>query len=728
VLERWTRAVLRFRFLVLACWLALLAGGIYAATQLPELASNSFAVPGTSSERTRTILERNFGERPEGTFVVVFSVPHPGDRVMQRELRRRLARAAGSVPTGHAGPLRDGAGILFGEIESTLDLQEAKGYTDDLRVALRELEPDPPAYVTGQPAIQHDLDPVFTSDLRRGEAIAVPLALLVLVGALGISLAVTIPFLFAACTISATLAVVYVLAHSIAMTSYVTNLVELIGLGLAIDYSLLIVHRFREELERTKTTEDALVRTMATAGRTVVFSGTAVAIGLALLLLMPVPFVRSMGIGGLLIPLVSIAAAVTLQPVLLSLYGPRGVRRVARTRRAEPGDVENSFWARLARAIMRRRGAVLALGTALLLAAALPVFWLELTPGSLSGIPGSSEAMRGVQALSDGIGRGAVAPAQVVVDAGRAGGAHGGRTRGAIDRLADELFHEREVAVVASGSRPPYVDRTGRYARVVVAGRHEYGAPESRRFVRRLRSELVPAAGFPPGVTVDTGGAPPQGVDFVGRVYGVFPWLVLAVSVVTAGILLRAFRSLLLPLKAVLLNLLSVAAVYGLLVVVFQWGVGADLFGVHTGEIEAWVPIFLFATLFGLSMDYEVFLVTRMRESWDCAPDNARAVAHGLERTGRVVTAAALIMVAAFAGFVAGEIAGLQQLGLGLALGVLLDATLVRMALLPSLMTVLGRFNWWLPPRVARLALVEPSPLRLEGGEGADTPSPGAAT
>jgi RND superfamily putative drug exporter len=711
VLERWTRAVLRLRLLVLTCWFALLAAGVYAATQLPELASNSFAVPGTSSERARKILERGFDERPEGTFVVVYAVPRPGDHAMQRELRRRLARAAGSVPTGHAGPLRDGAGILFGEIESALDLKDAKGYTDDLRAAVRELGSDPPAYVTGQPAIQYDLDPVFTSDLRRGEAVGVPFTLLVLLGALGISLAVTIPFLFAACTISATLAVVYVLAHSVAMTSYVANLVELIGLGLAVDYSLLVVHRFREELARTETTEEALVRTMATAGRTVILSGTAVAIGLALLLLMPVPFIRSMGIGGLLIPLVSIAAAVTLQPALLSLYGPRGMRALARRGPSEPGAVESGFWARLARVIMRRRGAVLVLGTTLLLAAALPAVWLELTPGSFSGIPGSSEAMRGVQVLSDGIGAGAVAPTHVLVDSGRPGGALDRPTRAAIDRLADDLFHDREVTFVASGSRTPYVDPSRRLARVIVAGRHEYGAAESRRLVRRLRSELVPGAGFPTGVAVDTGGAPAQGVDFVERAYAVFPWLVVAVLAVTAGILLRAFRSLALPLKAVLLNLLSVAAVYGLLVVVFQWGVGAGLLGLHTGEIEAWVPIFLFATLFGLSMDYEVFLVTRMRESWDDAPDNARAVAHGLEHTGRVVTAAALIMVAAFSGFVAGEIAGLQQLGLGLALGVLLDATIVRMALLPALMAVLGRFNWWLPLRVARLARVEPSPL-----------------
>ncbi|MGD0713528.1 MAG: MMPL family transporter, partial [Gaiellaceae bacterium] len=205
-------------------------------------------------------------------------------------------------------------------------------------------------------------------------------------------------------------------------------------------------------------------------------------------------------------------------------------------------------------------------------------------------------------------------------------------------------------------------------------------------------------------------GAPPQGVDYLSRSYGWFPWLVLGALVLTYLVLMRAFRSLVLPLKAVLLNLLSVAAVYGLLVVVFRWGVGADVLGLYrVPQIEGWIPIFLFAMLFGLSMDYEVFLVTRMRESWDHVHDNARAVAHGLERTGRIVTAAAVIMVAAFSGFVTGRVAGLQEFGVGLSLAVLVDATVVRACLVPALMAILDRYNWWLPARIARIARVQGS-------------------
>jgi RND superfamily putative drug exporter len=213
-------------------------------------------------------------------------------------------------------------------------------------------------------------------------------------------------------------------------------------------------------------------------------------------------------------------------------------------------------------------------------------------------------------------------------------------------------------------------------------------------------------------VDVLAGGGPPQGVDFIDRSYAVFPWLVLGVLVLTYLLLLRAFRSLLLPLKAVILNLLSVAAAYGLLVVVFKWGVGNDVLALYQfPQIEAWIPIFLFAMLFGLSMDYEVFLVTRMREAWDETHDNVRSVGLGLERTGRIISAAAIVMVAAFSGFVAGRIVGLQEFGLGLAVAIFVDATIVRVLLVPSLMAILGRWNWWLPSRVARVVRVPPSSL-----------------
>jgi RND superfamily putative drug exporter len=716
-MEGWTRWVLRHRWPVVAAWLLVLLTGGYSSTKLPALLSNTFTMPGTDSERARTILERQYGDRSDGSFTVVFRVNRPD--LAKESLQRELARAARKVPTGQARPLvQAGDHILYGDIVSTLDLAEAKGYTDDILRALPR--PGAPAQhgggveslVTGQAAIQHDLDPVFDEDLQKGEfEIAIPIALAVLLLVFGLSWSVTIPLLFAACTIMGTLGAVYLIAHGFTMATYVTNLVQLIGLGIAIDYSLLIVYRFREELERGGSKDEAIVRTMATAGRAVVFSGVTVAIGLALLLFMPSPFMQSMGIGGFLIPLVSILAALTLQPALLSVYGRRGIRRVPvlRFKRQKP---ERGFWESLAGAIMKRPAVFLAGGVALLVAAALPAFALKLTPGSAKGIPQDLQAVRGFNILSAAVGAGALSPTQILVDSGSPGGAASPAVQGRIRALIDRVRPDPEVAFVRYRPSRPFIDPSGRYAQIVVAGKHEYGEGPAQSFVHRLRDDIIPSGSWPANVRVLAGGGPPQGVDFLDRSYAVFPWLIFGVLVLTYLLLMRAFRSLLLPLKAVLLNLLSVGASYGMLVVVFKWGVGSDLLGLYEFEqVEGWIPIFLFAMLFGLSMDYEVFLVTRMREAWDETRENRRAVALGLERTGRIVTAAAIVMVAAFSGFVAGRVVGLQEFGMGLAVAIFVDATIVRALLVPSLMALFGRWNWWLPPKVARAARVESSPL-----------------
>jgi RND superfamily putative drug exporter len=712
----WTRAVLRFRWPILAVWLVILLAGGVATSKLSPLLSNTFTVPGTDSERARTILQEHFGDRSDGEFLVIYKVRN-GTVGVRLKLERSIRQAARAVPSGQPTPLRAAkGGVVYGSILTTLNLAKAKGYTDDIRRALRA-PPGVDAYVSGQPAIQADLDPIFSHDLARGESIALPIAFAVLLAVFGLSLAATIPFLFAAATITGTLGIVFIVAHHLTMATYVTNLVQLIGLGIAIDYSLLIVYRFREELERGGGKDDAIVRTMETAGRAVLFSGATVAIGLALLLFMPVPFIRSMGVGGFLIPLVSIAAAATLQPALLSVYGRRGTRRVHVAdwlrRKGVPlphfagPDVEHGFWARLARAIMQRPVAFFAIGACALLLAAVPVFGLQLTPGSAQGIPQSPSSVRGLNVLRASVGPGALSPTQIVVD-----GAQKPGVQAALTRLRAELEADREVAFVQTGTGPRFVDSSGRYQQVIVAGKHEYGDEPAQSFVHRLRDSMIPSARFPPDARVYAGGGPPQGVDFLQRSYGTFPWLVLAVLVLTYLLLLRAFRSMILPLKAVLLNLLSVAASYGMLVVFFKWGVGDTLAGLYQfPQVEGWIPIFLFAMLFGLSMDYEVFLVSRMRETWDEEHDNVRAVSYGLERTGMIITAAAIIMVAAFLGFVAGSIVGLQQFGLGLAVAILVDATIVRALLVPALMAWFGRWNWWLPASVARFVRVKPSPL-----------------
>jgi RND superfamily putative drug exporter len=354
-------------------------------------------------------------------------------------------------------------------------------------------------------------------------------------------------------------------------------------------------------------------------------------------------------------------------------------------------------------------------GAALLLAATVPAFSLDLTPGSTFGIPRTPQSIRGFDLLERAVGPGAVAPAQVLVHT-PGGSVLEPRVQEAIGRLVEAAHRDPEVAAVYGGPSGRYVDPSKQYEQLILAGRHDYGYPQEQAFVKRLRRELIPAARFPAGAEVRVGGAPGQGVDFLHQAYTYFPPLIAAVLVLTYLLLLRAFRSLLLPLKAILLNLLSVGSAYGMLVVVFKWGVGDALFGLYTfGQVEGWIPIFLFAMLFGLSMDYEVFLVTRMREAWDRGADNTTAVAHGLERTGRIITAAAIIMCAAFSGFVAGRIVGLQEFGLGLAVAIFVDATIVRCLLVPSLMAIFGRWNWWLPPQLARVIRVAPSPLVERG-------------
>jgi uncharacterized membrane protein YdfJ with MMPL/SSD domain len=657
VLARLARFVVRHRAPVLAAWAVVLVAGVVASAHLTPLLSNSFDVPGTGSERARTLLSRHFGERPDGTFTVVAAAsPHAA-------FRRRVVAAASAVPHARVGTVRAAGGIVFVDVATPFDLQHAKRWTDTIR---RGLAGTPRAYVTGQPAIQRDLDPVFAADLRRGEAIAVPLTLVVLLLLFGWSTAVLVPFAFAACSIAASLGALYLVAREVSMVAYVRNLVELVGLGLAVDYSLIVVHRFREEVAAGSSRDDAIARATETAGRAVAFSGGAVAVGLGLLLLVPVPFIRSLGIAGLLVPLASVVAALTLQPALISLLG----RSAARPRR------EGVFWGNVARRIVRRPVAFFAAGAALLVVLALPALGLRLTPGSLTGIPGSAESVHGYDLLQHALGGGIVTPTHVVVDPA---------APAATRRLVAGLLRDPETLYVGTGRRPPFAG--GGLQQVIVANRHQWGDAATRRYVRRLRDRFVPDARFPPGTTVVAGGAPAQGVDFLDRAYGAFPWLIAAILALTFAVLTVAFRSLLLPLKAVVLNLLSVAAAYGVLAAVFR----------H--PIEGWIPIVLFAALFGLSMDYEVFMVSRMREAHDAGAPDRDAIAYGLERTGRIVTAAAAIMVVAFLGFAAGRIEGLRQFGVGLAVAVALDATVVRAVLVPSAMSLFGRWNWWLPRR-----------------------------
>jgi RND superfamily putative drug exporter len=725
-MERLTRFVLRHRLAVLVSWGAVFVLSVTASLGLSDLLTNRFVLPDTDTHRAEVLLEEHFGQRSTGSFTVV--VESDGNaQALVPETRAAAARAAAELPTGRLVSVAPVTGdLVVARIVSDLEPADSKGRTDDMRRAIGRIS-GATVYVTGQAAIEHDLDPVFADDLTRGELIAVPIALLILVFTFG-TLAFLVPFAFAVVTIPTALALVWVFANFVELATYLQNMVTLIGLGIAIDYSLLVVYRFREELRRDPDRTEAMVRTMDTAGRAVVFSGTAVAIGLALLLFMPLPFLRGFGLGGLIIPAVSLLAALTFLPVALSLVGARldAVRLLPRSWLEHRADHERGFWAWLARGIMRHAKVVAPLTAGFLLLLAAPILALELGPGGNEGIPRGLEAVDGYDVLADAVGAGATAPTSIVVDTGAAGGVRDPAVERAVVDLTRGLEADPEVAGVRFGRTLQHVDSTGRFLNVEVIGRSDYGKPDSLAFVDRLRGEIIPAAGFPDSAVVYAGGGPPGGKDFLHLTYKAFPWLVLGVLVATFVLLMRAFRSVVLPLKAIVLNLLSIGAAYGLMVIVFKWGAGEPIGLIAYDQIEGWIPVMLFAVLFGLSMDYEVFLVSRMREEWDAGATNEEAVVLGLTKTGRLVTAAGLIMFAAFTGFVAGSVVGLQQFGFGLAAAILIDVTIVRALLVPSAMKLFGRWNWWLPDGLARIVRVEPSPL-----DGVRTPrvrSRGSAT
>jgi RND superfamily putative drug exporter len=732
----WTRFVIRHRRTVLELWLVLCLAGGFAASRVGDLLSNRFSVPGSDAERGLNLLQKHFDERGDGAFTLVVKTDGP---IAERpKMRRRVARAArlGAkvVPGARPGPvLAAASNVAYVQINTPLQNADAAEKTEDVRKALPRIRGGK-AYLTGFPAINHDTQKIYSEDLTRGESIAGLIAMLVLAFMFGTLVAIGIPLAFALVTIPSTLGAVWVIAHFMDMAIYVTNIVTLIGFAIAVDYSMLVVFRFREELAQRSSVDEALVATMGTAGRATLFSGAVVAIGLALLVFMPVPFMRSMGIGGLLVPLFSIAAAATFLPALLSITGHRinRLRVVPQGILAARADGRPGFWTQLSHSIMRRPVLYLVCASVLMLGLAVPALDLKLTGGDNRGIPLTTEATKGLALLQRTLGPGALAPHQIAVDTGRRHGALSHATVRAQRRLISLLRRDPEVkrqTIQAPGLLPTtgagrrlarranLLDRDGRVLQIRVAGRDDAGTDKAIALVRRIRDSYIPAARFPGSHDVILTGAPAFGVDFTDRSYGAFPWLILAVLVLSYLLLLRAFRSLLLPLKAVLMNLLSVAATYGVLVLVFQHGLHSALGLQGTPQIEAWIPIFLFAMLFGLSMDYEVFLLSRMREEWDTTHDNELAVSSGLEHTGRIITAAAIIMIAAFAGFTAGSFVGLQEFGVGLSAAILLDATIVRALLVPALMKLLGDWNWYLPDGIRKVLRLAPS-RTAEAGSG----------
>jgi RND superfamily putative drug exporter len=469
-------------------------------------------------------------------------------------------------------------------------------------------------------------------------------------------------------------------------------LIALIGLGVAIDYSLLVVTRWREERAHGNAPEEAVARAMETAGRAVVFSGITVAIGLLALMALPLPFLRSMGYGGMLIPLVSTAVAITLLPVVLAKFGERLDWPHRRT-----DDKASRAWTRWAEAVTRRRWVAAGAGLAAIVALAIAATDLQLGSSDADTMAKSGDGKEALVAIEEaGIGEGALMPHEILVTEG-------------VDpeRLAASLGRVDGIhgAVAPEGASW----RRSGAALVEAFPVADAGTDEGAATLEDVR-ETAHASG--PGVSV--GGRPAADSDFVDAVYGSFPLMIALIAITSFILLARAFRSLLLPAKAILLNVLSIAAAWGVLVLVWQHGYGSEaIWDIQaTGSIPSWMPLMVFAFLFGLSMDYEVFILARMREEYDRTGSTETAVIRGIGRTGRLVTSAALILFLAFVSMASGPETDVKMMATGLAAGILVDATVIRALIVPAVIALMGRWNWWLPKWSARLLRVEPSLVR----------------
>jgi RND superfamily putative drug exporter len=519
-------------------------------------------------------------------------------------------------------------------------------------------------------------------------------ALVILLFVFGTLPAVLMPIVVAVAAILNTFTLVWGLTYITNVSIIVEFLIALVGLGVAIDYALLMIFRFRDELREGEDVETALVETMTHAGRSVIVSGSTVAVGLLSLIVLPLPFIRSMGIGGMLIPAVSVLAAITLLPAMLSVLGTRiNSVRVMPRRLVDRGHPEDGAWGRWARFVIRRPVAVAAIG--LVIVGVLVAYGVQLNPNEaqLKNFPGTGTAIAGRDRLAAaGISPGVMKPLDVLVENG-----------GDPQAIAAKL---RTVPGVVGATVPPSWHR-GSDSLVEAFPAIDGAAPGIQGIVDRSNATLKDTNGTLSGVAaVDR--------DFLHALYGNFPYVLAFVMILTLILLTRAFRSIVLPIKAVLLNLISLAASFGIIVFIFQNGHGSSLWNIDaTHSVTAWIPIMIFAFLFGLSMDYEVFMITRMREAYDETRSTDRAIELGLSRTGKLVTSAALILMFAFLVLSSSPGFEIKLFAIGLAAGIIFDATVIRALLVPALMKLLGDWNWWMPAwtrTVLRIRQPEPTP------------------
>ncbi len=616
-------------------------------------------------------------------------------RVVERLERLVDDGTVAAIATARTAP---GEGLVSRDRHATAILVDLRGDVAALtRLVADTRAPGLAASVIGEASIDEDFTRAADRDLRRGEIVGLGLALIVLLAVFGTVAASLVPVLMAVTAIVVALGVVALIGQAFPLSFFVVNLLVMMGMAVGIDYSLFVVSRFREERRAGRALPDAIAIAGGTAGHAVVFSGVTVVLALIGMFLIPQTLFRSLATGAIVAVLVSVMVALTLLPAALALMGDRlewlpVLRRGGRSRRRG--------WSPVA-AVLRRPRLGLAAGVAVMLALAVPALGMSTSSAGVATLPESFASKQAYEVLQRHFPEQGMADAEIVVR----GDATSPAVEAAVARLraglaADGRFGRPRWSV--SGDR-----RVGRLT-VRVAG--EARDPEAIAAVRRLRARLVPEAFGGVAAAVLVGGETAREIDFFAIAERYWPIVVGVVLALSFVVLAVAFRSLVAPAVAIAMNLLSVGAAYGLLVLVFQHGVGAGALGLQQADaVEAWLPLFLFTVLFGLSMDYQVFLLSRIRERHDATGDTADAIRTGIGATARLITGAAMIMVAVFAGFAAGDLVMFQQMGFGLGVAVLLDATLVRCVLVPAAMQALGRWNWWLPAGLARRARLAPA-------------------
>jgi RND superfamily putative drug exporter len=730
---------------VLTFWIAIVAlSGIFSSQLSRVLRGGTDPIAGSPSEHVTLEVEREFGEGSLYQYLIVLSAPDIGiGDARFSAAAARLVEAIGMAPLVRTveTPWNSPRPELFGRGGHTALIVvtprvnaylEAEKFNRGLRRAIAAAHVPKPflVQVTGTTAAIHAMDVASSSDLLAAERVGLPLTLVILLFVFGAPLAALLPVVLALIAVSIGFAGLYALHGWTPVTVFAENVVSMIGLGVGVDYALFVVSRYREEARRGLSAEQAAIAAAQTAGHSVLFSGATVAVGFLALFLVRAPFLHTIALGGVFVVAAAVAASLTLLPAVLVMLGPR-LMWPRKPQTVSAGAAKrNRFWPAWAGAVMQRPWLALITAGIVLAVFIVPVARLRSWNIGAAHLPPEDEARQGYETLSQDFPRGWMSPIVALIEAKEGHTVWEPKARIAIATLAAKLAKDaRSGTVLGAHQVLGLLDRPGlkemaegspqhpldampapvraAAARVVSAdGRVAIlalmtpGPPEDRAtmaYVRRLRALSWPELESA-GLQVQWGGFAAVLTDFDHELFGRLPWVALAVIVLTFGVLAWLFKSIVLPLKATLLNTVSVLAAYGFLVLVFQEGRGAEWIGLDPpGGLNAFVVVMLFTILFGLSMDYEVFLLSRVREEYLASGDNARAVAAGLGGTAGIITSAALIMISIFASFGFTRLAPTREFGLGLAFAVALDASIIRVMLVPALMAISGKWNWWWP-------------------------------